>query len=82
MKKQDGWKRFIDEATCNFGEEKSNVKFSFVVLTKKYGRAYIQYLQATWEAADSMGEAEFIAINGDIPYSFFKKVVKGKVIQQ
>ena len=71
------WSHFIDEA-MDFESEDTNFKYEFKFMTKKYGQAYIAYCKAAWEANDGvMSEEEFMKMNGNIPESFFNKVVKG-----
>ena len=72
--KADAWNRFVKEGLID-GEE-SNVSHPFRKLSKLYGLAYIDYLQAAWAAnADSLTVAEFCAVNGEIPAGFFAKKV-------
>jgi hypothetical protein len=73
--KVEAWNRFVSEALVENGE--SNVKRPFGKLTKKYGLAYIEYLQAAWQAnADCLTVEGFLAINGGVPRGFFDKKVK------
>ena len=72
----NSYKRFVDEA-IDFESNESNFKFKFHVMCKKYGRDYIEFCRAMWQAnEDVMTEDEFIKMNGDMPKSFFEKVIK------
>jgi len=69
-----GWNRFVKEGLVIDGE--SNVVAPFKKMSKRFGLAYIQYLQAAWQAnGDCMTAAEFCVINGDVPKGFFDKKV-------
>jgi len=55
----------------------SNTKYPFKKMSKAYGLAYIEYLQAAWKAnADCLSEVEFCEINGGVPKGFFDKTVR------
>jgi len=61
----------------DFESDESNFKISFKDITRKYGREYRDFCQAAWQAnGDCLTEEEFMKINGDMPVSFFEKVVK------
>lgn len=71
----DDWNRFVKEGLTTDGP--SNVTGQFKTLTKKYGKAYISYLQAAWAANEGcLTEEEFCELNGDVPKGFFDKRVK------
>ena len=75
--KKDAWNNFIKNAMDGESND-SNFKVTFKVLSKKYGRAYIVFCKAMWEANDGvMTENEFIKMNGEMPKPFFDKVIKG-----
>lgn len=45
-------------------------------MSKAYGLAYIEYLQAAWQAnAGCLTEEEFCRVNGGVPKGFFDKKV-------
>lgn len=67
----------------DFDSEDTNFTVPFKTLTKKYGRAYIFYLEAAWAAnivdgQPILSEEEFISLNGNPPSGFFEKVIKKK----
>ena len=72
---REAWNKFID--IMDFDSNDSNFKISFKDITKKYGNAYIEFCRAAWEATGgSQIEEEFIKMNGNMPKSFFDKVIK------
>lgn len=76
--KKDAWENFLNNA-MDPESNISNFKVPFNILTKKFGQAYMVFCKAMWEANDGvMSETEFIKMNGDMPESFFNKVIKGK----
>lgn len=74
--KKQAWDNFINNA-MDCESDTSNFKVPFKVLSKKYGQAYIVFCRAMWEANEGvMTEEEFIKMNGNMPKSFFDKVIK------
>jgi hypothetical protein len=72
--KKNAWDNLIK--TIDFESDKSNFKYPFKVMTKKFGQAYIVFCRVMWEANEGvMSDDEFIAMNGEMPKSFFKKVI-------
>ena len=72
---QDRWNRFVQEALVE-GDENTNMKFDFNALSKKFGRSYIEYCQAAWQAnGGCLSDEEFRQVNGGIPEGFFRNVV-------
>ena len=62
----------------DFESDDKNWKFSFKVLTKKYGREFIDTLRAMWEAnGGSQTEDEFCEMNS-IDKKFFEKVINNE----
>lgn len=72
--KRDAWQRFLDEAV-DFGSDRSNFRFDFATLTRKYGNAYIAYCRAAWSASE-LSEEEFIQLNGQMPRKFFDSRIR------
>jgi len=73
--KKDAWMKFCD--IIDTESNTSNFKIGFQDITKKFGAAYIEYCKAMWEANDGvMTEDEFIAMNGNMPKSFFENRIK------
>ncbi len=75
MKDQLGWEDFIEKGLQEF-DGSSNVTKDFTGMTKRFGKHYIAYLEAAWNAKDEMSEEEFCAINGGVPSGFLKKFKK------
>jgi len=74
--KKDAWDKFM--AAIDYDSDTSNFKFDFKHMTKNYGVAYMEYCKAMWQAnKDIQTEDEFIKMNGDMPISYFDKVIKG-----
>lgn len=72
MKDIKGWEDFCENGLQVFDGE-SNVSNNFQKMTKRFGKYYLAYLQAAYEARDQMTEEEFCKINGDIPQGFLKR---------
>ena len=71
----ESWNMLI--SIMDFESDTSNFKISFKDITKKYGRAYIVFCKAQWEANEGvMTEDEFMKMNGDMPRGFFEKNIK------
>lgn len=66
------WNRFVEKALIFTGD--SNVNADFSKLTKQFGRAYINYLGAAYEARDHMDDKTFCEINGNVPIGFLTKL--------
>lgn len=64
----------INEA-IDFENPDTNFKYPFSVMTKKYGREFIEHLKAAWLAnGDSQTKEEFCRMNG-LPMDFFNKTI-------
>ena len=61
----------------DFDSDDANFRVAFKKLTKKYGREFIAYSKAAWEANDGLSEEEFCRLNGNMPKGFFDRKVKG-----
>ena len=60
----------------DFESDTSNWKYDFKVMSKRYGRDFIDTMKAMWSANyDVQTEDEFCEMNG-IPKGFFDKVIK------
>jgi hypothetical protein len=60
----------------DFESDTKNWKYTFKVMSKKYGKEYIETLKAMWTAnGGGQTEQEFCEMN-DISIQFFNKVVK------
>ena len=71
-----GTNRIIE--AMDFESDTKNWKYSFKVLTSKYGKEFIETLRAMWEAnGGSQTEDEFCEMN-NITIGFFEKVIKNE----
>lgn len=69
------WNRFVEEGMSkDFDEIGSNVKYDFDKMTKKFGRAYLSYLEAAYLAKANMSDEEFCKINGNVPIKFLERI--------
>lgn len=66
------WSKLIREAMSDDPDCKTNFKFDFKILTKKYGKAYIEYLKAAYLAKGDLSNKEFCRLN-HCPLSFLNK---------
>lgn len=74
MEKQITYKRLME--VMYFESDDSNFKVDFKVLTKKYGRDFVDYCKIVWESCkEFQTEEEFCKMNGNIPKGFFDKVI-------
>ena len=73
--KPEDWNRLLNDG-LDYSDSNSNTKGDFGKLSKKFGLAFIAYLQAAYQAKDEMSVDEFCRINGGIPLGFFVKKVK------
>jgi len=62
------------ENAMNFESDISNWKYSFEVMSRKFGRDFIEILKIMWMISDQT-ENDFCEMN-IIPKSFFEKVIK------
>ena len=62
------WTRFVEEGLVEV--EESNTKYDFKKMCKKFGLAYLHYLEITYKIKDTMTDEEFRKINGNIPSKF------------
>ncbi len=59
----------------DFESDTRNFKYPFKVMTKKYGKDFIETVKAMWQAnGGSQTKQEFCEMN-DLPESFFEKVI-------
>ena len=73
MEKNDGWSRLL---LSGYTTDTGCAKFPFAVMTKKFGKNYLDYLSASWAAwGKEDGLPEFLEIHGGIPESLFQKKV-------
>jgi hypothetical protein len=64
------------EDTIDFESDTKNWKYSFKIMTKKYGREFISTLKAMWEAnGGGQTEDEFCSMN-NITIEFLNKIIK------
>lgn len=72
IKDNKGWKDFCENGLQAF-ENDSNVTGQFPKLTKRFGKYYLTYLEAAYQAKDEMTDEEFCKINGEVPLTFLKR---------
>lgn len=72
-KYRKGWRNLLTNGLQEF-DGKSNTRFDFKTMTKRFGRYYLDYLSTAYAAKDDMPETEFRSINGNIPGKFMSKV--------
>ena len=68
-------KRIIE--AIDFEDDNKNWKYPFKVMTKKYGKDFIEVVKASWEANDDVQTAEEFCTMNDIPEGFFNNVIIG-----
>lgn len=73
-------KQSRDRFMTTFDEESdvNNFRFSFKVMSKKYGANYIDWCKDMWMAAKDTGcqtKEEFCKMNADMPIGFFNNVI-------
>jgi hypothetical protein len=66
------WNRLVEEAFDEY-EAETNFKYPFEVLTRRYGKAYIEYSKAAYIAKDSLSDEEFCRLN-HCPINFLNKI--------
>jgi hypothetical protein len=72
---QDEWNRLVRDGLTTEGD--TNTRFPFQGMSRKFGRAWIEYCQVAWAANDGcLTEEEFCRINGGIPAKFFAAKIK------
>jgi hypothetical protein len=73
--KKEAWDNFM--TIVDFESDDTNFKIGFKEITKKYGRAYIEYCKSMWEANEGIqSEEEFCKMNGNMPIGFFNNKIK------
>ena len=79
--KKDAWDNFV--TSFDTKSDISNFKYDFKVMTKKYGQAYMEFCRVQWSANDgAQPEEEFMKMNGNMPKTYFDKVIKVNKIKQ
>lgn len=51
-----------------------NTKFDFSKMCKKFGSAYLSYLESAYKIKEEMNDFDFCGINGGIPIGFLEKI--------
>jgi hypothetical protein len=51
----------------------TNVVHPFETMSRKFGRAFIDYLEAAWLARDDLSEEEFCRLNGGVTPAFIER---------
>ncbi len=52
----------------------TNTKFDFSKMCKKFGGAYLSYLESAYKAKEKMNDFDFCRTNGEIPIAFLEKI--------
>ena len=69
------WEKFYK--TFDFENSENNFKYDFKMMTKKYGRQFIEYCKASWLVnCEDMTEENFCKMNANMPIGFFKSKIK------
>lgn len=68
---QDQWNRLVSEGLRYGGD--SNASLPFAGMSRKYGKAWVEYLKAAWSAKDGLTEEEFAELNGGVPTTFIER---------
>lgn len=67
-------KRLIE--AMDFDSDTKNWKYPFKVMTKKYGKEFVDHIKTMWEAnGGGQTDEEFCRMN-DLPTEFFIKIVR------
>ena len=72
--KHEEKEKIMNEA-FDFESDDNNFKYPFAIMTKKYGRAFIEYCRAMWFANETMTKEEFCKINANMPIGFFENTI-------
>jgi hypothetical protein len=70
-KQRELWRQLVTEGLTYNSE--TNTTRPFGLMSKRFGRAWIDYIQAAWEARDELSDEEFCRLNGDVPLTFIEK---------
>lgn len=75
MVDQDDWNRLVREG-LDF-EGPTNTRFPFPQMSKRFGKAWVEYCQVAWAANEGcLTPEEFCQLNGGIPAGFFAKLAR------
>jgi hypothetical protein len=66
------WRQLLGDG-LNYEAEGGNARLPFRQMSQRYGKAWIAYLRAAWNAKDEMPESEFRRLNGEVPEAFVEK---------
>jgi len=72
--KPEAWEKFME--SFDFDSDVNNFKYSFNVMTKRYGIQFIEFCKAAWVSNETMTEEEFCKMNANMPIGFFKGRIK------
>lgn len=69
----EGWNSLMEKGLSVSGQ--TNTKFNFNEMCKRFPRAYLSYLEASYLANEGfLTDEEFCIINGNVPISFLKRL--------
>lgn len=65
------WNRLVTEGLVF--DKDSNTKEDFGKMSKKFGLAYIYYIEGAYSIKDELTDEEFCRLNGNVPMKFMEK---------
>lgn len=61
----------------DFDSDDKNFKYDFKIMTRKYGKEFIEMCKSMWQAnGGCQTEEEFCKMNANMPKSLFEKTIK------
>lgn len=67
----DEWNKFVRNGLIE--NQETNLTNDFPKSSKRFGLAFLSYLEAAYLAKDEMSDEEFCKINGDVPTKFLNR---------
>ena len=59
----------------DFESDVKNFKFTFKIMTKKFGRSFIEYCRIMWYVDEEKNIEKFCKMNADMPIGFFENTI-------
>jgi len=76
---KESWDKFLESFDSESDE--NNFKFSFKIMTKKYGQQYMEYCRASWVTCkEFMSAKDFCKMNANMPIGFFNAKIYNVII--
>lgn len=66
------WRQLVTEGLVYGGDV--NSRLPFTGMSQRYGKAWIDYLNAAWEARGDLTDEEFCRLNGTVPPTFLARL--------